>query len=114
MKPKKVTITEKSGAIVLGNFAVMSTGINIKRLYNIILAAPTKSSIRIRQSIGRGLRLYKGKEIIKIWDITDDFSTKTKSGKIANENHSLKHFKNRMTVYMEDGFPMTEKNIKIS
>jgi superfamily II DNA or RNA helicase len=107
-------LEEKEDAIIVGNYQTMSTGINIKRLHNIILAAPTKSSIRIRQSIGRGLRLYKGKEIIKIWDITDDFSTKTKSGKTTNENHSLKHFKNRMNVYLEDGFPVTEKEVKIS
>jgi superfamily II DNA or RNA helicase len=107
-------LDEKEDAIIVGNYATMSTGINIKRLHNIILGAPTKSSIRIRQSIGRGLRLYEGKEIIKIWDITDDFSTKTKTGKTTNENHSLKHFKNRMNVYLEDEFPITEKEVKIS
>ena len=107
-------LEEKEDAILVGNYQTLSTGINIKRLHNIILGAPTKSSIRIRQSIGRGLRLYKGKEVIKIWDITDDFSSKTKSGKITNENHTLKHFKNRILVYNEEGFPQTETEVQIS
>jgi type I site-specific restriction endonuclease len=92
----------------------MSTGVNIKRLHNIILGAPVKSSIRLRQTVGRGLRLHSEKEVMKLWDITDDFSTKSKTGKTTNKNHTLKHFESRLLVYQEDGFPMVEKEVKIS
>ena len=107
-------LEHKDSAIIVANYATMSTGVNIKRLHNIILGAPVKSSIRLRQTVGRGLRLHAEKEIMKLWDITDDFSTKSKSGKTTNKNHTLKHFESRLLVYNDDGFPVTEKEVKIS
>lgn len=107
-------LEHKENAIIVANYATMSTGVNIKRLHNIILGAPVKSSIRLRQTVGRGLRLHSEKEVMKLWDITDDFSTKSKTGKTTNKNHTLKHFESRLLVYQEDGFPMVEKEVKIS
>jgi len=104
----------KSNAILVGNYQVLSTGVNIRNLHNIILGAPTKSSVRLRQTVGRGIRLHNSKSVTKIWDITDDFSTKTKSGKTQFKNHTLKHFENRLLVYQDDGFPITEVEVQIS
>ena len=51
-------ITEKSDiAIIIASYGTFSTGINIRNLHNIIFSIPSKSRIRILQSIGRGLRL---------------------------------------------------------
>jgi superfamily II DNA or RNA helicase len=107
-------LEEKEDAIIVANYATMSTGVNIKRIHNIILGAPFKSSIRLRQTVGRGLRLHESKEIMKIWDITDDLSITSKTGKTTHKNHCLKHFDSRLLVYQDDGFPTTEKEIKIT
>ena len=106
-------LEDKEDAVIVGNYATMSTGVNIKRLSNIIFGASTKSSILIRQSIGRGLRLHKKKEVTKIWDVTDDFSTVTKTGKTRYKNHTLKHWESRLLSYEEDGFPISEKEIQL-
>lgn len=64
-------LENETNAIIVANYAVMSTGVNIKALHNMILASPLKSYTTITQSIGRGLRLHKDKEIFKLYDISD-------------------------------------------
>ena len=55
-------ITEKSSnAIIVASYGTFSTGINIKNLHNIIFSSPSKSKIRVLQSVGRGLRLGDNK-----------------------------------------------------
>ena len=51
-----------------------STGINIKRLHNIIFGSPYKSQIKVLQSIGRGLRRTADKTECNLFDISDDLS----------------------------------------
>ena len=66
-------ITEnESNAIIVASYGTFSTGINIKRLHNVIFASPSKSRVRNLQSIGRVLR--KGKDKVKaiLYDIGDD------------------------------------------
>ena len=52
---------ETSNNIILGSYGTMSTGVNIKNLHHVIFASPSKSRIRVLQSIGRGLRKARGK-----------------------------------------------------
>ena len=50
-------ITEKEkDAVIVASYGTFSTGINIRNLHNIVFSSPSKSSIRVLQSIGRGLR----------------------------------------------------------
>ena len=66
-------ITEQENdAIIVASYGTFSTGINIKRLHNIIFASPSKSRIRNLQSIGRVLRRGEGKDIATLYDIADD------------------------------------------
>lgn len=90
------SLRSDSEAIVVASYGTTSTGINIPSIRNIILAHPTKSSIRLLQSIGRGLRLSEGKEICNIYDVVDDLSWK----KVVN--HTLKHAKERFTIYAQE------------
>jgi len=57
--------------ILVSNYAILSTGVNIKRLHNMIFASPMKSYNSITQSIGRGLRLSKDKTRFNVFDIVD-------------------------------------------
>lgn len=92
-------IVEKSdNAIIVASYGVFSTGVNIKRLNNIIFASPTKSRIRTLQSIGRGLRMGDGKDSCTLFDIADDISTPKK------RNFTLNHMVERVKMYNSEGF----------
>ena len=49
-------VEKQSNAIIVASLGTFSTGINIRNLHNIIFASPSKSQIKVLQSIGRGLR----------------------------------------------------------
>ena len=71
-------ITEKeTNAIIIASYGTFSTGINIRNLHNVVFASPSKSRIRVLQSIGRGLRKSDRGDIhTTLLDIADDFSYK--------------------------------------
>ena len=68
---RKIT-EEETNAIIVASYGTFSTGINIRRLHNVIFASPSKSRIRNLQSIGRVLRKGEGKDKAKLYDISDD------------------------------------------
>ena len=89
-------ITEQeNNAIIVASYGTFSTGINIKRLHNIIFASPSKSRIRNLQSIGRVLRRGEGKSLATLYDIADD---------IGSQNYTLKHLNERVNIYNEENF----------
>ena len=93
-------ISEKtSNNIILGSYGTMSTGVNIRNLHHIIFASPSKSRIRVLQSIGRGLRKAKGKKSAMLYDIADDF--RQEHGK---SNFTLNHLAERIKYYVEENF----------
>lgn len=55
-------VEEHSGCLLLGQSAILSTGINIKSLSKLVLFVGGKSMARTIQSIGRILRLKDGKQ----------------------------------------------------
>lgn len=89
---------ENDDAVVLANYKVFSTGVNIKRLHHIIFAESCKSKITILQSIGRGLRKHDSKEVVYIWDIVDDLEYKQVN------NMMIKHAEERISIYNKQGF----------
>ena len=89
-------ITEQENdAIIVASYGTFSTGINIKRLHNIVFASPSKSRIRNLQSIGRVLRVGNGKTIATLYDIADD---------IGGQNYTIKHLNERVNIYNEENF----------
>lgn len=102
-------ITEESNnAIILASVGVFSTGVNIKRLHNIIFASPTKSVIRVLQSLGRGLRKAHDKTSVNIFDISDSIvKSKTKT------NFTYNHFKERLGIYTRESFDYSIIEVQI-
>ena len=94
---REITEQEKN-AIIVASYGTFSTGINIKRLHNIVFASPSKSRIRNLQSIGRVLRKGSGKEVAKLYDIADDFS------KGERKNYTLNHLVERVKTYSQENF----------
>lgn len=95
-------LSSERDAIVVASFGTTSTGINVPSIENIIFASPSKSIIRVLQSIGRGLRLNHGKTHCTLYDISDDLSWK------SAKNHTLKHGAERFKIYTSEEF-----NIKL-
>jgi superfamily II DNA or RNA helicase len=92
-------ITEtQNDAIIVASLGTFSTGINIKNLHNIIFASPSKSQIRILQSVGRVLRKSKDGRPAKVYDIADDLHWKSK------KNYTLGHSAERIKIYAKQKF----------
>lgn len=87
--------------------ARFSTGINIININNIVLASPSKSKIRVLQSIGRGLRRSPTKHNILIFDIADDISYK------EHRNFTLNHFSERLKIYNQEQFDYEITKVKL-
>lgn len=94
---RKIVETQDD-AIIIASFGTFSTGVNIKKLHNIVFSSPSKSRIRTLQSIGRGLRRSDEKTHATLYDIADDLSWKSKT------NNTLLHFSERIKMYGEEKF----------
>jgi len=100
-------IDKNDNSILLASYGTCSTGINIKNIHNIVFAFPSKSVIRVLQSIGRGLRTSDTKDIAKLYDIGDDLCYK------SYKNHTLKHLDERIKIYTNEGFNYEQIAIRI-
>jgi type I restriction enzyme, R subunit len=59
---------EKSSPIILTTSQKLSTGVDARNIRNIVLMRPVNSMIEFKQIIGRGTRLYDGKDYFTIYD----------------------------------------------
>jgi superfamily II DNA or RNA helicase len=91
----RVVAEKNDDVIIVAGYAVFSTGVNIKNLHNLMFAAPSKSMIRILQSIGRVLRLHNGKDCAVVYDLYDIFGDDPSKAK----NYGFKHFIERYKIY---------------
>lgn len=99
-------VETQTDSIVLASLGTFSTGINIRNIHNIVFASPSKSQIRVLQSIGRGLRLSDDGRTTKLYDIADDL----RSGK---PNYTLLHSAERAKIYNREQFKHKLTEIKI-
>jgi superfamily II DNA or RNA helicase len=101
-------IVDKSkSSTTIASYGTFSTGINIPNIHNIVLASPSKSKIRVLQSIGRGLRRSDSKDSILIYDIADDISYNER------RNFTLNHFTERLNIYNEEQFNYDISKVKL-
>lgn len=91
--------SEHNDVVVVSTFQLASTGLNIKRIFNLFLIDPGKSFIQIIQSIGRGLRKAKDKDSVNVYDISSDL----KFGE--------KHLKERIKFYNEQKYNFKRRDI---
>lgn len=92
---------------ILASYGVFSTGVNLKRLDNVIFASGSKSEIKVLQSIGRALRKGNGSDKATLYDITDDLSVGSYS------NYTLNHFRKRIEIYSTEQFSFKIYNVDI-
>ena len=91
--------------ILVASYGTTQLGVNIPKLRNLLLTHPSKSIIRVLQSIGRVLRLSAGKDEAVIVDIVDDL----RIGKWVN--HTFRHAEARMQFYTAEQFKPVLKEI---
>ena len=63
-------VADSQNKIIIATYGVAAVGINIPRIFNLVLVEPGKSFVRVIQSIGRGIRKAQDKDFVQIWDIT--------------------------------------------
>ena len=64
---------EKTVPTILTTSQKLSTGVDARNIRNIILMRPINSMIEFKQIIGRGTRLFDGKEYFTIYDFVDAY-----------------------------------------
>jgi superfamily II DNA or RNA helicase len=100
-------LEKEQNAILVASYGTCSTGINIKNINNIVFASPSRSVIRVLQSIGRGLRRTETKDKVKLYDISDDLRYK------KHVNHTYRHLKERIKIYQREKFEFNTVSIRI-
>ena len=88
-------IRTSEGRILVCTYGVAAVGINVPRLFNIVMLEPGKSFVRVIQSIGRGLRMAEDKDHVAVWDITSDCK------------FSKRHLTQRKAFYKEASYPFS-------
>jgi superfamily II DNA or RNA helicase len=81
--------------IIVATYGVAAVGINIPRIFNLVLLEPGKSFVRVIQSIGRGIRKAEDKDHVEIWDIT------------STCKYAKRHLTERKKYYKEAKYPFT-------
>jgi superfamily II DNA or RNA helicase len=79
--------------VIVATYGVAAVGINIPRVFNLVLIEPGKSFVRVIQSIGRGIRKAEDKDFVQIWDIT------------STCKFAKRHLTKRKQFYKEANYP---------
>ena len=96
-------LEEDNDAILIGNVALLSTGVNIRQLHTLVMASPMKSYTTVTQSIGRLMRLHENKTEANVIDIVDNFGLRKPGGPF------FKQYQHRLaTSYHPEEFPVQE------
>lgn len=93
---------DHNNLVVIATVNIASTGLNIKRIFNMMFIDMGKSFIRVIQTIGRGLRKAPDKDHVDVTDICSDLK------------YSRKHTSERIKFYKEAEYPYTKRTVDYS
>ena len=94
-------IKTSADKIIVATYGVAAVGINIPRIFNLVLIEPGKSFVRVIQSIGRGIRKAEDKDHVEIWDITSACK------------YAKRHLTERKKFYKEAKYPFVITKVNI-
>jgi superfamily II DNA or RNA helicase len=92
-------IKDSANKVIVATYGVAAVGLNIPRIFNLVLLEPGKSFVRVIQSIGRGIRKAEDKDFVQIWDIT------------STCKYAKRHLTERKKFYKEARYPFTIEKI---
>jgi superfamily II DNA or RNA helicase len=93
------TIRDSNNEVIIATYGVAAVGLNIPRIFNLVLIEPGKSFVRVIQSIGRGVRKAKDKDFVQIWDLT------------STCKYAKRHLTQRKKFYKEAEYPFTIEKV---
>jgi len=93
-------IADSSDKVIVATYGVAAVGINIPRIFNLVLLEPGKSFVRVIQSIGRGIRKAEDKDHVEIWDIT------------STCKFAKRHLTKRKQFYRDANYPFELKKVE--
>jgi superfamily II DNA or RNA helicase len=93
-------VADATGKIIVATYGVAAVGINIPRIFNLVLVEPGKSFVRVIQSIGRGIRKAEDKDHVQIWDIT------------STCKFARRHLTKRKQFYKEANYPFSAEKLE--
>jgi superfamily II DNA or RNA helicase len=93
-------VSTATNKVIIATYGVASTGINIPRIFNLVLIEPGKSFVRVIQSIGRGIRKADDKDFVQIWDLT------------SSCRFAKRHLTSRKAFYKEANYPFAIEKLK--
>jgi len=94
-------IKTSDNKIIVATYGVAAVGINIPRIFNLVLVEPGKSFVRVIQSIGRGVRKAEDKDFVQIWDIT------------GGTKYAKRHLTERKKFYKDANYPFNINKVTI-
>lgn len=92
-------VSKENNKVLIATYGVASTGIDIPRIFNLVLIEPGKSFVKVIQSIGRGIRKASDKDFVQIYDIT------------STCKYSKRHLRERKRFYDNAGYPYNVKKV---
>jgi superfamily II DNA or RNA helicase len=93
-------IATSTGKIIVATYGVAAVGINIPRIFNLVLVEPGKSFVRVIQSIGRGIRKAEDKDHVQIWDVT------------STCKFAKRHLTKRKVFYRDANYPFSQEKLE--
>jgi superfamily II DNA or RNA helicase len=93
-------VADATDKIIVATYGVAAVGINIPRIFNLVLVEPGKSFVRVIQSIGRGIRKAEDKDHVEIWDIT------------STCKFAKRHLTKRKAFYKEANYPFSAEKLE--
>jgi superfamily II DNA or RNA helicase len=93
-------VATSTGKVIVATYGVAAVGINIPRIFNLVLIEPGKSFVRVIQSIGRGIRKAEDKDFVQIWDVT------------STCKFAKRHLTKRKVFYREANYPFTQEKLE--
>jgi superfamily II DNA or RNA helicase len=94
---KEVAVVDDK--IIIATYGVAAVGINIPRIFNLLMIEAGKSFTRVIQSIGRGIRVAEDKDYVDVWDLT------------ATTKYAKRHLTERKKFYKDAKYPFTIKKV---
>jgi len=92
-------VADNDDKMIIATYGVAAVGLNIPRIFNLVLIEPGKSFVRVIQSIGRSLRVAEDKDYADIYDIT------------SNCKFAKRHLTKRKQFYREAEYPFKVEKI---
>lgn len=92
-------VQDSNDKVIIATYGVAAVGINLPRIFNLVLIEPGKSFVRVIQSIGRGIRRANDKDFVQVWDIA------------STCKFAARHLSERKKFYAQAQYPYTVEKV---